>query len=357
MTGPQAARERSPATPGAEAMRQLMNEGERAERRGDLVAAGNAYTMAAASDEPLIAGEAAFRLGRVAWRQGRLDDALELYERARSRASELNDDELRASAENGIGAVHHQRGALTQAHVSYRIAFDLTRNPTLRGRIYLNLGALATLEGDVAQARELYGRSAQAFESVQDNAGLALAMHNLALLHADAGEWQEAEEAYNACLELSERVADRQMIASVLLNRVELFCAHERFDEAMASCARALTLFTDLGDEAGRAAVLRWEGQLLRLLGRLDEAEPRLKEVIRIATRLQIAPLEGEAARELGLVHLALDDTTGATKWLRRALARFSMRGANREAAEVEEHLLAIKNAGQRKVVGESVGP
>jgi tetratricopeptide (TPR) repeat protein len=355
MTAPQVGRERGSATPAAEAMRQLLSEGERAERRGDLVAAANAYTTASASDDPHVAGEAAFRLGRVAWRQGRLDDALELYERARSRASELNDDELRASAENGIGAVHHQRGALTQARVSYRIAFDLTRSPALRGRVYLNLGALATFEGDTAQARELYGRSIQALEQVQDEAGLALAMHNLALLHADAGAWEEAEEAYDACLELSERVGDRQMIASVLLNRVELLSAHERFDEAMASCARALTLFTDLGDEVGRAAVLRWEGQLLRLMGRLDDAEPRLKEVIRIAMRLQIAPLEAEAARELGLVRLARDDTTGATKWLRRALARFSLMGADREAADVEEHLLALKSAPQRKPVGESV--
>jgi tetratricopeptide (TPR) repeat protein len=349
MTTPQPASDRSMPANTAEAMRQLLSEGERAERRGDLVAATNAYTIVSSSDDPHVSGEAAFRLGRVAWRQGRLDDALELYERARSRASELSDDELRASAENGIGAVHHQRGALTQARVSYRIAFDLTKKSAQRGRIYLNLGVLATAEGDVAQARELYGRSVQAFEQVQDDAGLALAMHNLALLHADAREWKEAEEAYDACLEMSERVGDRQMIASVLLNRVELLCAHERFDEAMASCARALTLFTDLGDEAGRAAVLRWEGQLLRLMGRFSDAEPRLKEVIRIATRLQIAPLEAEAARELGLIRLAHDDATSATKWLRRALARFSLMGADRETADVEEQLLAIKNGAQRK--------
>ena len=67
MTASESARERSSVTPAAEAMRQLLSEGERAERRGDLVAAGNAYTMASASDEPVVSGEAAFRLGRVAW--------------------------------------------------------------------------------------------------------------------------------------------------------------------------------------------------------------------------------------------------------------------------------------------------
>ena len=110
-------------------------EGDEAEQRGDLQAASAAYRRLSTSEAAGPAAQGLFRLGRVAWRQGRLDDALELYERARASAIELADDDLRAAIENGVGSVYCQRGIFTQARSSFAVASELAVSTALRGRI------------------------------------------------------------------------------------------------------------------------------------------------------------------------------------------------------------------------------
>jgi len=335
---------------------ELLRQGESAERRADYLGAVAAYRGVSTDPNPRVAALGVFRLGRVAWKQGRMDDAMEHYEQARTAAMDQHDDELRANAENGIGSVHCHRGAYTPARAVFRSALDLTREPGLRGRVCLNLGVLSILEGDRTQARELYESAVREFEGAHDDSGLAIALHNVGLLHADGNQWDEAEAAYAKALELSDALGDRPMIASVLLNRAELLCARSRFPDALEACECAMTIYTELGDDGGRAAVYRREGQAYRGLHRLDEAEPRLKEAIRIAGRLQLLMLEAEAARELALVKVGREDVVSAGKWLRRALARFSVLGAEREAKDVEDLLTTLKpwrpSGEQRRVSG-----
>jgi tetratricopeptide (TPR) repeat protein len=318
-------------------------EGEEAEQGGDLATATTVYRRLSATGDPLGHAQALFRLGRIAWRQRRLDDALELYERARAAALDLADDDLRAAIENGVGSVYCQRGIFTQARASFAVASELACTPTLRGRIQINTGALAMLQGGAAEARASYERAVEILLPVADEEGLTLAYHNLALAHVEEGEWEAAERSFELCLALAERRGDRAVMASAMLNQAELRCEAERYPDALERTARALLLFGELADESGRAAALRVEGEIYRKLHQLEEAEPRLKEAIRIAGRLQLLTLEAEAARELGMVKAGRGDVTSATKWLRRALARFSLMSADDQMHAIEEQLAALK--------------
>ena len=318
-------------------------EGEDAEQRGDLGAAITAYRRLSSSEVALSAAQGLFRLGRVAWRQGRLDDALELYERARTAATALGDDDLRAAIENGAGSVFCQRGIFTQARASYAVASELAVSAALRGRIQINMGALALLLGDVEEARASYERAVALLESVNDDEALTLALHNLALAHAEEQDWDAAEAAFERCLAIAERRDDKSVIAGAVLNQAELRCESERYPEALERSEKSLALFGEMEDESGRAAALRVQGEIYRKMHQLEEAEPRLKEAIRIAGRLQLLTLEAEAARELGMVKAARGDVTSATKWLRRALARFSLMSADDQMHAIEEQLQALK--------------
>lgn len=318
-------------------------DGDEAEKRGDLSAAITAYRRLSASELPAPAAQGLFRLGRVAWRQGRLDDALELYERARASAIELADDDLRAAIENGVGSVYCQRGLFTQARASYAVASELAVSAALRGRIQINMGALALLLGDVEEARASYERAVAILDSIDDEEALAIALHNLALAHAEEQDWDAAESSFARCLAIAEKRADRSVIAGVLLNQAELRCELERYPEALERSEKSLALFGELEDENGRAAALRVQGEIYRKMHQLEEAEPRLKEAIRIAGRLQLLTLEAEAARELGMLKAARGDVTSATKWLRRALARFSLMSADEQIHAIEEQLQALK--------------
>jgi tetratricopeptide (TPR) repeat protein len=322
-----------------------LTRGEEAERRGDLVAAVNAYTAARDGGDARVASAATFRLGRVAWRQGRFDEALALYERARGVAAQLGDDELLANAENGIGALHCERGAYVQARASYHVALERTSDASLRGRILLNLGVLANIEGDLDDARARYQKSIAEFERASNEEGLALAQHNLGMLHADRRDWAAAAESYERCLAISERLGMRQMVANVLLNRAEMLCARNLPDEARSSCDRALALFGELGDQVGRAESHRWQGRALVQLGDAAAAKHWLEEAVRLARQLGVPLLEAEASRDLGAMCLASGDRDDARSWLERALEKFTGLGAKREAGEVTAELEQLRKA------------
>jgi tetratricopeptide (TPR) repeat protein len=315
--------------------REAITVGEAAELAGNFLDASGAYTAALADGDELVVADAQFHLGRVSWRQGRYDDAAAHYEAARQIAMRLNDDELRARVENGIGVVHHARGAYAQARGSYSVALDFTTDDTQRGRILLNLGAVANIEGDFSSARMYYGKSRAVFQRTGYTRGEASALHNLGMLNADEARWVDATEAYQRCLELLESLHDRQGVATVLLNRSEVECAQGQFAEAIASCDVALSIFSDIGDDSGRGEALRWKGHALREVGRFAEADKALGEALRIARRLQVKLLEAEASWDLGRSRAAQGDVDGARGHLDRAYELFAALGARRDLADV----------------------
>jgi tetratricopeptide (TPR) repeat protein len=222
------------------------------------------------------------------------------------------------------------------------VALEVATDETQRGRVLLNLGAIANVEGDLEAARAHYIRSRNIFQQATYVRGEALALHNIGMLHADQSSWDEAEEAYRRCLELLETAGDRQMIANVLLNRSEVSCARERFDDAVANCDLALSIYSEIGDEVGRGEAMRWKGHALVRFGRFADGDRALNDALRIARRSQVKLLEAEAARDLAASRRQQGDAAGARKVLTRALALFEELGAQREIADAQSELARL---------------
>lgn len=317
----------------------LIRQGEDAEQAGDLAAATTAYRAAADSDDSGTVAQALFRLGRVAWRQGRYDTAVESLERALALALQSGDTELRARVENGIGAVHYARGAYGEARKWYRSAIAHTGDRAMRARTSLNLGVIANIEGALDDARAHYEESRGVFAQVGDRDGEALALHNLGMLHADRRQWPEARAAYARCAELFEQLGNEAMLASVRVNHSELLIQCGDLAGAVAECDRAIEVLECTGDEVGRGEALHWKGHALRRLGAVDEAERLLSEAVRIAHRTHARLLEAEASRELGGLRAAAGNAGDARRWYLRALSLFRELGASREEAELRAEL------------------
>jgi tetratricopeptide (TPR) repeat protein len=318
--------------------------GVRAETAGDFVAAAAAYRAALDSADDDIVGDAQFHLGRVAWREGRLDVAKERFEAARATAQRIGDDEARARAENGLGLVHYGRGEYVQARAALTIARDLSRDPVMRAKALLNLGIIANIEGDFDGAQTNYTRARAAFQQAGDTGGEALALHNLGMLHADLHNWDNADDAFRQCLELCEARGDRPLIASVLVNQSEVSCARERFDDAIAACDLAISISEEIGAEVQRGEALRWKGHALSRAGRHPAAEQASREAMRIARRTHVKLLEAEATRDLGTGAATRGDIARARKWLSRALELFEALGVQRDAADVRDELQRLES-------------
>jgi tetratricopeptide (TPR) repeat protein len=103
-------------------------------------------------------------------------------------------------------------------------------------------------------------------------------------------------------------------------------------------------LFSELGDQAGRAEAHRWKGRALMQLADARGAREFLQEAVRLARQLGTPLLEAEASRDLGELCVALEDRAEARTWLERALEGFRTLGARPETAAVQELLATLPN-------------
>ena len=316
--------------------------GHNAEDAGDLVGAAAAFASLLPHADPRVPAEARLHLGRIAWKQSRVDEALEHCVEARDIAIRLGDQDLRARVENAMGVLHIARSEYAQAKAAYGMALELTSDVVTRGKIALNLGVIANIQGVFDLARRHYAQSLTLFREANNDAGISLALHNIGMFHADMAEWDEADEAFRESLMLFERLGNRQMIGQVLENRSEVTYGRGRIQEGLAQSEMALEVYAEIGDERGRGWALRWRAHGLRLLGRFGAAINSLNESIRIAQRTQTRLMEAEAARELGYVYRADNRPREARGAFTRALSIFTALDARRDVADLEGELARL---------------
>jgi tetratricopeptide (TPR) repeat protein len=319
-----------------------IESGEAAKLRGDYLEARSAFETALEDPDPLVVGTAWHCLGKLAWHEGAYESAMSAFEKARGIAMRIDAAELRARAEIGLGGVYFARGAYDRARQMYEGVRANPRGSEFRGMLFLNLGAIANIEGDVAAAEQYYEKACKAYVETGDVAGQANAWHNLGMLHADRLEWDEADAAYDRALRLADETGNREMMGMVTMNRSELSCAMGRYEEAVARCDEALIIFAEIGAEVLRGTTLRWKGRALRELGQYPLAERALTEAVRIAHRAQARLLEAETMQELGSMLALTGDAGAARKWLQRALDLFLSLGAAREAEEISADMRSL---------------
>jgi tetratricopeptide (TPR) repeat protein len=310
--------------------------GQRAEDAGDLVGAGAAFASLTSHEDPRVVATAKLHLGRVAWRRNELDAALLLCEESRAVAMRLGDQDLRARVENAMGVLHVAREEYAQAKAAYVVALELTKDTRTRAKIALNLGVIANIQGTLDVARKHYAQSLALFRESDDNRGVAMALHNIGMLHADLAEWDEADEAFREALVMLEQHGNRESIANVLVNRSEVMYGRGRVQDAIALCDQAKAAYAEIGDELGRGEALKWKAHGLRLLGRHGASVTALTEAVRIAQRTNTKLLEAEATRELARVYKADNRPREAQSTFTRALDMFRALGATRDVEELE---------------------
>ncbi|HET7553684.1 MAG TPA: tetratricopeptide repeat protein, partial [Gemmatimonadaceae bacterium] len=198
---------RSPATPTRRAGDLLALARER-ERAGFIDRAIESYEAAIEyadeSGESSVLAEALRRLGVVQHHRDDQVSARALAERSYEVAMAAGHDILAAEALNLIAAVEFEGGAIPAARQIYQRALALAgTNLEIRGRIEQNLGVLANVQGDLAEALQHYQRSLDACRSLGDERGCAIAYHNLGMISADQRLWDDADRYFTASAEIA----------------------------------------------------------------------------------------------------------------------------------------------------------
>lgn len=268
------------AAGGRERVPLLLLRGRLHSKRGALPEAQEAFRAAAElADDPRREGEAAYGLGIVERKRGRLREARRHLQAARRafQASEARTQEGRALMEMGI--VQLQTNAPEEAVAWFRRA-----RPLLAGRRVdeayrkTNLGIALSRLGRTREALDAFEASRRLAEEAGMVRAEGSALANAADLYVEVGEVERALEAAGRGLEIFRQLEDPVMTSACLANQAKAVRASgdlEGAERLYGESVRSLE-----GTQAPHSLAARWleMSELYREMGRGGRAEELRRE-------------------------------------------------------------------------------
>jgi tetratricopeptide (TPR) repeat protein len=229
-------------------------------------------------------------------------------------------------ARSGAGDLQGAEAPLNEA---LRTAQSLSGAESLdAGKALWELGRLRLQQDRLPEARDLYKRSLQIFETAQaPSTDISALLDDLAGVYATGKQWALARQTYERALEIDRRILGDDHprlsehlgnLAIVVQNLGDLKQAEALYREAIRRREKAYGVSS--AQTASASANL---GLLLQREGRLDEAEPLLRSAV-ASTLAKWGPnhyLVGWQRVSLGIVLHDKGDLAGAEDEYRQALA------------------------------------
>ena len=286
-------------------------------------------------------------IGRVHFERGEYDSAMMLFERSLVAARELGQRDAAARALNGMAVVAQFRGRLDLAEEMYRrtaaIAEELG-DQRLCAVLEQNLGTLSNIRGDLSSALMHYEAALTHFRKVDDRRACALILTNMGMLNVDVEQWAAAELSFDSANVLAEQENDQAARLRIANNRAELYTKRQNFERARTCCDEALEIASALGGSVGLGEVHKSYGVLYRETGRSKVAHFEFSLALQLARNCDNPLLEAETESERGRTFLNDKAHTHALQSLNRAVRIFSDLGARREILDLQRRLARIND-------------
>jgi tetratricopeptide (TPR) repeat protein len=335
---------------GSESAEQLLQEGRHQDlacHQAEAMACyATAIDLTTDGKQPKVRAEALRRLGVLHHLRAEPEIARELCKTSCDLALQAGADDLAADACNALAGFALERGDLTEAQDRYEAALSLAgETVSLLAKIEQNLGIVANIRGEWADALRHYTRSLAAYEASSDERGCAFAHHNLGMFHADRKQWLEADRHYQTSQALAEAAGDRHLGGVATMNRAEVRLALGDDEGARGGAERALQIFTEVEARRHKAGAHRLLGMVFRKRGEIALAESHLRSALEIAASACAPLLEADAAKELAALYENVGRRDDAIGLLGLARELYGQLRARPDLGEVEERIEALQAA------------
>jgi len=217
------------------------------------------------------------RLGRLyRLRLGDLARAAEAYGHARGLFARLGNRRQEARVLTVLGQMTMESGRLEEAlELENRALERSAMGGDRRGEAVTlsEIGHLYDLLGEAQRSLDAYSRSLERWSGIEDRAGKATTLHNRGLLYYSLGEYAAALDDLEESRAL--RAGTTGELASTLTWIAMTHAAAGELKEALPLLEQALTLRGASGDQRGEAATEAALGSILQRLGRRAEGLKR----------------------------------------------------------------------------------
>jgi CHAT domain-containing protein/tetratricopeptide (TPR) repeat protein len=292
-------------------------------------------------------------LAVVAWDQGRLGDAIELFTSTVDEAGRAGQTRGAAVAAGNRGLVYEGLGEFdlaVEGFESMHQAGVALADTVLMANALTNLGMLSVRMGDVESALG-YLHRAIPLQLAVNAYGAQNAVGQLGTAFALAGDLGRAYQHLDSAVTLARSFGMRGEEGENLRVLGELYREAGDWPRALSTFESSRSILEDAGWVIEAGAALRSEAEILAEQGQLDAAAERARQALELHRRAGALP---ESLRDL--VSLAeLESLSGRVEAAQRALAEAS-RVADEIAAPRERIAVALSRARIANAAGEEGG-
>jgi ATP/maltotriose-dependent transcriptional regulator MalT/DNA-binding SARP family transcriptional activator len=207
-----------------------------------------------------------------------------------------------------LGFLHHMRGDVSTALETYRLGEVDSASPSDGASLFAWMASAHWLRGERTEAERLAGEALKLAQETNAAASLATAHTVLAMVAALNGDRAGNDVHYLRALEHAERARDVVQTIRIRSNRSSHFLEEGDFDSALAELDIALRLADMSGFELWRGMALSNRGQVLSMLGSLEEAISDLTQSREVFRRIG-SSFEAYPLAHLGDVYALRGDT------------------------------------------------
>jgi len=138
-------------------------------------------------------------LGRLQFRTGALDAAMDSFERVLSLSNQSENNTGEAIATGNLAMIFQARGELDRAEAMQKRAFELAEELGIKEQKAAAIGNLALIyqtRGELNLAESMHRKALELNEELRRHEGMAMQYGNLGLIYMTRGELDRAEAMY-----------------------------------------------------------------------------------------------------------------------------------------------------------------
>jgi tetratricopeptide (TPR) repeat protein len=255
-------------------------------------------------------------------------------------------------ATNMIGVARFELGELDDAEIAFHGAFTLGRldgDDLLLARAINNLGLIANVRGQHAEALALFRMAIPSYQRLGQPRGLAETYHNLAITFRHLADLEHAEDCEWRAIEFARQASNDRLVAMAEIGLGELQLLRGDAALAEARARRGAATFERIGDAQFEADALRLAGVAATALAKYDSAAEALDRAVSLASGRGYALVEGESRQARAQLALARGDTASARTDASAALEIFERLGSASEAWALREWIATRLDAEESK--------
>lgn len=328
----------------------VLEDGHSLERRGQRDDARVLYELSLRDGTAATPEDAAqlIRLIARAFLQDRdFAAATDCANTALAVSEQIGDEAGRGRAINTLATIQWNRGEHDNAQQLYldaRTSALRVGEARLASMTASNLGVIATVRGDDAEALRYYesGLAEARSAGLEDEAMNALV--NLGLLHTHMRRFEDADHAFAQAKEIGTVVDDLSRLIAIELHVARLRIKQGEQHAAKASWQRAHDLATQTGDTHADGDSEHVAGIIARADGNVAKSEEHFLRAETIAVERSDLIQQGETARELSELYRWNGRNKETLQRLNQAHRIFLQLQARREIADVDRRTVELES-------------